>query len=123
MPGVPAHQHGVLQLVPALLLPAVPVGLEPGRGRVPALPAAHAPPLPPARGPVPRGAGPRLRQQAQAAVEPLPALGTRQALGQEGKEIHEMAPRWPLAVAARLGQRLSEEEVFEAAEKDLGGHT
>lgn len=129
VPGVPGHQHRVLQLVPALLLPAVPVGLEPGRGRVPAVPAAHPPPLPPARGPVPRGAGPGVRQQAEvarplraAATELLRTLRTRQAPGGEAKEIHEAASPWPLAVSAQPRQRLPEEEVV-AAEKGLGGHT
>lgn len=130
MPGVPGHQHHVLQLVPALLLPAVPVGLEPGRGRVPAVPAPHAPPLPPARGPVPRGAGPGVRQQAEtarpvhtAAAELLRTLGTPPALGEEAKGICSVAPRWPLVVSEQPRQRLPEEEVVAAAEEGLGGHT
>lgn len=118
VPGVPGHQHRVLQLVPALLLPAVPVGLEPGPGRVPAVPAAHAPPLPPARGPVPRSAGAGLREEAEMAW-PLGAAAAQllRTLGEEAKEIHEVAPRWPPGVSARPRQRLPEEEAVAAAEE------
>lgn len=122
MPRVPAHQHGLLQLLPALLLPAVLVGLEPGRGHVPAVPAAHAPPLPPARGPVPRGAGSRVRQEAETA-RPVRTELVLRALGEEAQEIHEVAPRWPPAVPAPPRQRLPEEEVVAAPEEGLGGHT